>query len=203
MNHGEEGTTMGLVDRAKAILLTPGTEWPVVEQEQTTVSALYQSYIIPLAAIGPVAGFIRASIFGITIPFVNTTVRVSPMRGVASAIVSYALALVGVFVVAKVIDALAPSFGGQKNEMQALKLVTYASTASWLCAIFVAIPGLSVLSLLGLYSIYLFWTGLPVMMKNPRERNLGYCVVAAICVIVVMFVISAVTRAMTGTSVGV
>ena len=194
---------MGLMDRAKAILLTPGKEWPVVEQEQTTVAALYRSYIIPLAAIGPLAGFIRTSVFGITIPFVNTTIRVSPMRGVSSAIISYALALVGVFVVAKVIDALAPSFGGQKNEMQALKLVAYASTASWLCGIFLAIPGLSVLSILGLYGIYLFWTGLPVMMKNPQEKNLGYCVVAAICAIVIMFVISAVTTAVTRPSIGI
>jgi hypothetical protein len=194
---------MGLVDRAKAIMLTPGKEWPVIEQEQTSVAALYQGYIFPLAAIGPIASFIRLSVFGITVPFVNTTFRVSPMRGVASAIVSYVLALVGVFVVAKVIDALAPSFGGQKNEMQALKLVTYASTASWLCGIFVVIPGLSVLSILGLYSIYLFWTGLPVMMKNPQEKNLGYCVVAAICVIVIMFVISAVTTGITRPSIGI
>jgi hypothetical protein len=191
---------MGLVDRAKAILLTPSKEWPIIEQEQTTVAALYQTYIIPLAAIGPVAGFLRTSVFGITVPFVNTTFRVSPVRGAMSAIVSYALGLAAVFIVAKVIDALAPSFGGQKNEMQALKLVTYASTASWLCAIFVAIPGLSLLSILGLYSIYLFWTGLPVMMKNPQDRNLGYCVVAAICVIVIMFVISAVASAVTGAS---
>ena len=193
---------MGLVDRAKAILLTPGKEWPVIEQEQTTAAALYQSYIIPLAAIGPIASFIRTVVFGVTIPFVGTTIRVSPMRGVWSAIVTYVLTLVGVFVVARVIDALAPTFGGQKDRMQALKLVTYASTASWVCGIFFAIPGLSVLSIAGLYSIYLFWTGLPVMMKNPQEKNLGYCVVAAICVIVIMFVISAVTTTITRPGIG-
>jgi hypothetical protein len=193
---------MGLIDRAKAILLSPGKEWPVIEPEQTTVAALYGSYIIPLAAIGPIASFIRFSVFGITVPFVNTTIRVSPMRGVTSAVISYLLGLVGVYVVALVIDALAPTFGGQKNQMQALKLVAYASTASWLAAIFLIIPGLSVLSILGLYSIYLFWTGLPVMMKNPREKNLGYCVVAAICVIVIMFVISAVTTPITRPAIG-
>jgi hypothetical protein len=193
---------MGLVDRAKAILLTPGKEWPNIEQEQTTVGALYQTYILPLAAIGPIAGFIRTTVFGITVPFVNTTFRVSPARGVTSALVSYALALAGVFIVAKVIDALAPTFGGQKNEMQSLKLVTYASTASWLCGIFVAIPGLTALTILGLYSIYLFWTGLPVLMKNPPDRTLGYCVVAAICVIIIMFGISAVTNVITRPTIG-
>jgi hypothetical protein len=40
-------------------------------------------------------------------------------------------------------------------------------------------------------------------MKNPREKNLGYCVVAAICVIVIMFVISAVTTAVTRPSIGI
>jgi len=193
---------MGLVDRAKAIMLTPGKEWPVIEPEQTPAAALYGSYIIPLAAIGPIATFVRTVVFGVTIPFVNTTFRVSPMRGLSSAIISYVLGLVAVYIVALVIDALAPTFGGQKNQMQALKLVAYASTASWLCAIFFLIPGLSVLTILGLYSIYLFWTGLPVMMKNPKDKNLGYCVVAAICVIVIMFVVSAVTTAITGATYG-
>jgi hypothetical protein len=193
---------MGLVDRAKAILLTPKKEWPVIEPEQTTVAALYTGYIIPLAAIGPIASFIRWSVFGVTVPFVNTTIRLSPARGLSSAVVSYALGLAGVYITALVIDALAPTFGGQKNQLQALKLVAYASTASWLCGIFVAIPGLSLLAILGLYSIYLFWTGLPVMMKNPQDKNLGYCVVAAICVIVIMFVISAVTAGITRPTAG-
>lgn len=193
---------MGLVDRAKAIIIAPVKEWPVIEPEQTNAAALYRSYIIPLAAIGPIATFIRMVVFGITVPFLNTTIRVSPMRGLSTAIVSYVLGLAGVYIAALVIDALAPSFDGQKNQMQALKLVAYASTASWLCGIFFVIPGLGILSILGLYSIYLFWTGLPVMMKNPQGKNLGYCVVAAICVILIMFVVSAVTTAITGTTYG-
>ena len=47
-----------LIDRVKAILLTPTTEWPVIAAEPETTSGLYTKYIMILAAIGPIAMFL-------------------------------------------------------------------------------------------------------------------------------------------------
>jgi len=180
---------MALMDRVKKILLQPKQEWPVIEAEQATVGGLYTGYIIPLAAIGPIASLIGWSAFGMRIPFVGS-MRIPIGVGVRNAVVVYVLGLVGVFVLALIIDALAPTFGGQKNQIQALKVAAYSYTAAWVGGIFSLIPALAILGLLaGLYSLYLLYLGLPILMKAPQEKAVGYTVVVIIVAIVLYFVI--------------
>src|SRR5436305_623444 len=111
---------MNLVDRVKRILLSPKTEWEVIDVEPTTPAALYTGYIAPLAAIGPIARMIGFSVFGITMPFIGTY-RVPFGSALTSAIVGFVLTLVGTYLLALIIDALAPTFNGQRNQVQALK----------------------------------------------------------------------------------
>ena len=183
---------MDIVARAKAIMLTPKTEWPVIEHEPGDPAYLFSNYVAILAAIPAVCGFIGASIIGISVPIVGT-VRVGIVSGIASALVQYVLAFVMVYVMALIIDALAPSFNGQKNFNNALKLVVYSYTAAWLGGVFSLIPAISILGLLcGLYSLYLLYLGIPVLMKSPEDKSLVYTVVAVVCAIVVSIVIGAI-----------
>jgi hypothetical protein len=190
---------MSLVDRAKRLLLTPAAEWQVIDAEPTTPAALYSQYIVPLAAIGPIARVIGFALIGIHVPFSGVTYRTPIGRALIGAVVSYLLALAGVYVMALIIDALAPSFGGTANRIQALKVAAYSSTAAWLAAIFAIVPGLSILGILGLYSIYLLYVGLPILMKSPPEKAGAYTVVVILVAIVLFFVIGLVgSRMMMG-----
>jgi len=185
---------MDLVERAKRILLQPGQEWQAINTETTTTADLYKSYIAPLAAIGPVASIIGMSVVGVSVPFFGMY-RVPFGTAISHAVVSYVLTLAGVYVLALIIDALAPTFAGQKNDIQALKLATYASTAAWLAGVFTLIPMLSILGVLGLYSLYLLYLGLPILMKAPQEKALAYTAVVVVAAIVVFAVISVVAGA--------
>lgn len=179
---------MALVDRVKNILLTPKTEWEVIDAEPTTVADLYKGYIIPLAAIGPVAQAIGSAVFGYTVPFLGTY-RTPVGSAITGAIVTYVLTLAMVYVLALLIDALAPTFNGTKNQIQALKVAAYSLTASWLAGIFAIIPMLGILGILGLYSLYLLYLGLPVLMKSPKEKALAYTAVVIIAGIVLFMLI--------------
>jgi hypothetical protein len=179
---------MALVDRVKNILLTPRTEWEVIDAEPTTVADLYKGYILPLAAIGPVAQAIGFSVFGMPVPFLGTY-RTPVATAVTQAVVTYVLTLVAVFVLALIIDALAPTFNGTPNRIQALKVAAYSYTASWVAGIFMLIPALSLLSILGLYSLYLLYLGLPILMKAPKEKALAYTAVVVIAGIVLFMLI--------------
>lgn len=177
-----------LVARAQAILLRPSAEWRTIETEKTDTATLYKSYIAPIAAIGPIATFIGTTVFGQSIPFVGT-VRVAVPTALVQAVISFAFALLAPYVLAFIIDALAPTFGATANRGQALKVAAYSSTASWLAGIFALVPALSILGLLGLYSLYLLYLGLPVLMKAPAEKAVTYtaaCVVAAIVIFLVL-----------------
>jgi len=180
---------MNIIDRVKAILLRPVSTWAVIEAEPATPAGLYRNYLVWLAAIPAVCGFIGMSVFGISVP--GVTVRVPLMMGLVNMVVSYVLSLAGVYVLALIVDALAPSFGGTRSPIQALKLAVYASTAALVGGVFSLIPLLAVLGLLAaLYSVYLIYTGLPVLMKNPPGKSLLYTVVVVLAGIVVSLVIA-------------
>jgi hypothetical protein len=178
---------MNLVERVKRILLSPKTEWEVIDAEPATPGALYTGYIMPLAAIGPIAQLIGYSAFGITVPFMGTY-RVPIGSALTSAIVSYVLTLIATYVLALIIDALAPTFNGQRNQIQALKVAAYSSTASWVAGVFALIPGLRLLTILGLYSLYLLYLGLPILMKSPREKALAYTGLVVLAAIVLFLI---------------
>lgn len=189
-----------LIARARAILVSPRTEWPVIAAEAETVAGLYKNYILVLAAIPAVAGFIKMAIFGYGA--MGITIRVPFGSALASAIVSYVLSLVLVYVVALIVDAVAPNFGGQKSPIQALKVVAYAYTASWVAGIGLLIPWLGWLIALagGIYAIYLLYLGLPVLMRAPQEKAGAYTAVTVIIALVLGWIIGLVVAGMTGTA---
>ena len=188
---------MDIVERVKAILLKPAETWPVIEQEATDIGRIYKEYLLILAAIPAVAGFIGMSLIGFG--GFGMSFRVPLLAGLGNMVVSYVLSLVMVFVMSLIANALAPTFGGEKNALNALKLMAYGSTAAMVGGIFSLLPMLSMLGLLAaLYSIYLIYTGIPVLMKAPEEKAVGYTAVLIVCGIVASLVVGAVSALFTG-----
>jgi Yip1 domain len=180
---------MNLVERAKRLLLTPAAEWQAIDAEATTLGELYTRYVMPLAAIGPIARLIGFSLIGFHPPLTGVVYRTPIGRGLVGAVVSWLLALVGVFVLGMIIDMLAPTFGGTQHRMQAMKVAAYSSTAAWLAGVFAVLPGLAILGILGLYSIYLLYVGLPILMKAPAEKAGAYTVVVILVAIVLFMLV--------------
>lgn len=188
-----------LVARAKAILLTPKTEWPVIAGEPATTGDLYKNYIVILAAIPAVFTFLKMSLIGVSVPFAGT-VRLGIGTGLSSMVMGYVLSLATVWVMAAIIDALAPTFGGQRDGTQALKTVAYAYTASWIAGVGQILPFLAFLISLagGIYSIYLLYLGLPHTMKCPPDKAAGYTAVSIVIAIVLNLIFAMIVGSVTG-----
>ncbi len=182
---------MNLVERAKSLILTPAAEWDKISTEPHTVQELYTGWIMILAAIPAIAGFIGSSIVGVGA--FGYSYRVPIVNGIAHTIASYLLSLGTVYVFALIIDGLAPTFGGEKNFGQAFKVAAFTPVASWLAGIFHLLPALSILSILGLYSLYLLYVGLPRLMKSPPEKAVAYTAVVVVIAIVISIVVGLVT----------
>jgi hypothetical protein len=120
------------------------------------------------------------------------TYRAPIGSAITHAVVTYVLTLAGTYVLALIIDALAPTFNGQRSQIQALKLAAYSFTAGWVAGIFALVPVLGFLAVLGLYSLYLLYLGLPVLMKTPRDKALIYTAVVIIAAIVLWLVVETV-----------
>ena len=178
---------MNLVERVKGIILSPKTEWPVVAGESGDTSYLFSNYVAILAAIPAVCGFIGRLVIGGSV-----------IRALIGAVVGYLLAFVGVYIVAWVINLLAPTFASQKDLPSALKVTVYSATPSWLVGVFLLIPALGFLRILGLYSLYLLYLGPPPLMKTPPEKVIWYTIVSIVCTIIVWIVLISVITAVLG-----
>ena len=181
---------MSLVQRAKNICITPKTEWPVIAAEPESTGGLIAGYVAPLALISPIFAFISASLIGHSLPFLGNF-KTPIVLGLTVAVATFVFAIIGVFIVALIVNALAPSFGGEKNSGQALKVVAYSYTPAWIAGVFHIIPGGTLLVVLAsLYGLYLLYLGLPALMKCPADKAVGYTVVTVICAIVVSIVLA-------------
>jgi len=166
---------MWLIERVKAIILSPRTEWPVIEQEPSTLGSLLIHYVAILAAIPEVAHFIGQSLIGGYAPIGPNLLR---------ALIVYLVTFAMVYIIAGVIDLLAPRFGAKKNFPNAVKLSVYSHTPLWLAGIFLLVPGLSFLLILGLYGVYLLQVGLPLLMGVPEDRALRYAITVTACALI-------------------
>jgi uncharacterized membrane protein len=183
---------MDIKTRVKNILLTPKTEWPAIEAEPTPTGTVVTSYVIPLAAIGAIAGFVGGSLVGTTVPFLGTY-RVPITTGLVGAVVAFCFAVLGVFILAFVINALAPTFGAQKDSNKAFKVAVYSYTPAWIAGVLQILPGLTVLAIIGaLYGLYLLYLGLPALMKAPQDKAVAYTAVVVVCAIVASVVMMAI-----------
>jgi hypothetical protein len=189
---------MNLQERVQRILVQPKTEWPVIEAEQTDVPTLYKSYIAPLAAIGPICTLLGMMMIGMSVPLAGQ-IRWGLGYGLRVVIVQYIGMLIACFVAAVVFSELAPTFASRKDRVQALKLVAYAMTASWLAGVLNLIPFLAFLGIIAaLYSLYTLYVGLPVMMKTPPDRVIPYFAVGFVVTLVANIVLFFILGALSG-----
>jgi len=181
----------GLIARVKDILLKPDETWDVIDQERPTIGSLYTGYVLLLAAIPAVCGLIASLVF--------VGGLLGPVWAVSMAILNYILGLAMVAVLALIIEALAPNFGGTKDRIQAFKVAAYAPTASWIAGVFVLIPLLGVLGLLAgaVYSLFLLYKGLPKLMKAPADKATSYFVVVLVVALVINLAIAGLVGSVT------
>lgn len=181
-----------ILARIKCLLLKPKEEWPVIAGERTSIGGLMLSYVAIIAAIPVLAQMIGMLLFGVSV--LGVTYRPPIMTTLTTALGQYVLSLIAVGIVAVMIDVLAPKFGGRRNLTQAFKVAAYGSTAAWLAGATALAPAISFLAILGAYSLYLIYLGLPVLMETPREKSLAYTAVVVILAGLLFVIAGAVTR---------
>lgn len=188
---------MNLIERIKNIIITPKTEWEKISGEEQSLSSVLTSYVVPLALAGAVCAFIGYGFIGIDYGFF----RMKGMDwGLKMAIIQIISAVIGVVVTAFVVDALAPSFGSEKNLNKSAQLVAYGYTPAFIGALFTILPVIAILgSLFGLYGIYLMYLGLGPIKKTPEDKKVVYLVITIVVLIVVYIVLSLILGSILGT----
>lgn len=169
-------------------MLAPNKEWDVINGEEPNTPGIITGYVLPLAGAAAVASFIGYALVGFNVGF---GIRMKGFDwGLYHGVSALASGILTVFVAAFIIDALAPSFGSEKNMGRSVQLVAYSWTPGFVAGLAMILPSLAILSIVGIiYGLYLLYVGLPKLKKTPTDKLVGYFVVSLITIIVVYFVL--------------
>jgi len=191
---------MNLIERVKNIIVTPKTEWETISGEDQNLASVITTYIVPLAIVGAVCTFIGYGFIGVSVGFFKMK---GIEWGIKMAIIQLVSVLIGAVVTTYVVDALAPSFGSEKNINKSAQIVAYSYTPSLVGAFLTIFPVISILgSLFGLYGIYLVYLGLGPMKKTPDDKKVIYMIVTFVVLIVISMIVGTILSAILGTNVG-
>ena len=186
---------MSLVDRAKNILLKPIPEWDVIASESASVGGLFTGYAIPLMCLPIIGTAVAVGLLGIGAGGFAAlgmgTIGIVAALGMG--VVGFLLGLVVLYAMSFIINAVSPSFNGKSDLTQATKLMTYASTPSWIAGLITPFLGPvgGLLSLAAIaYVVYLIYTGIRPVLAIPQEKVAGFTVVTILIYIVLSFVIT-------------
>ena len=189
---------LNLKSRILNILTKPKEEWPAIANESTDVVTLYKEYVAPLSAIPAICGFLGMTMIGVPVPSMGN-IRTPIGSAFTELVVGYILALLATYLAALVVNKLAPTFQSGGGIVAALKMVAFSSTAVWVTGIVRVVPALGALLLLAaLYGIYLFYLGLPSVMKTPADKVIPYTIVCAVVIVVISVVLTSVAGVFTG-----
>ncbi len=183
---------MSIFNRARDIIIHPRETWQVIKDETVTNKNLFVNYAAPLALIPAVVSLISLTLIGIRLPD-GAVIRAPFIEALIGGVAGYALHLVALFLGAWVVKMLAPLFQAKADLNLALKVVVFSMTPVWVVGLFSLAPGLSLLSILGLYGIYLLSLGLGTIVDTPPKKVALY----TISVLLVSFLLTAVLSVLT------
>jgi hypothetical protein len=168
------------------MLFHPVAEWRSIDEEKGTMRSVLVGFVLPMALIPAVCSFIGYGFVGAE----GLLFRVGGLYwGTAMAIDSLITSLSVYLLGSWLVDRLAPAFGGEKDLGRSAQLVAYAYTPAWLAGIFYLLPMVQELVVLGLYGVYLFYLGSPVMKRVADNQRIAFTISSAIMLIIIRFVV--------------
>lgn len=186
-----------ILSRAYGLLREPKKEWAQIRGEETNIPSIMLGYVAPLAAIPPICGLIGAYAFGFT--YAGVDIRPPLDQALVGALVSFVASVAMVFFLGLLINATAEQFDGDRNDLGAQKVAAYSMTPAFLSGVFSLWPQAWWLSLFAIAaSVFLIYRGLPILMKAPEDRALGYTATVSIAGLVAFIVLFSLSNCVTG-----
>jgi hypothetical protein len=176
----------------------PKDEWQTIEKRHE--SLMYSLvHILVVALIPSICGYYAAAHIGWTIG-VGDPIKISQSSAQVMAVAMYAALIGGVFALAYLIQWMAKTFDSKPSFIQSLELAAYTATPMLMVGITALFPVLWFVALAGLaavsYSVYLLYSGVPIMMNIPEEKGFIYSSSVVTCGLVLLVAIMALSAIM-------
>ncbi len=186
-----------LIQRAKALILTPKQSWEIIKNEETKIIELFKAYVIPLALIPAVASFIGYGLIGINLGGFGRIALID--WGVSMAVQSFISTLLSVLIISLVIAKLAPKYNCEVSLDKAARLVGYAFTPALVSGVFYIFPSFSIMAMIGaLYTLYVLYLGFPIITEVSEAKKSNYMLISILASIGVFILVAIIMSSIFG-----
>ncbi|KLV03947.1 membrane protein [Photobacterium aquae] len=166
----------------------PKKEWTAIDKEHEGIQSSL-SHILLIALLPPIFAFISSVFIGWRIG-VGSPIFLTQNSAFAMSVAMYFALVGGVFALAYLIYWMSRTFGSTPTYTQALELAAYTATPLFMVSIAAIYPQIWFLMIIGLigiaYSVYLLYTGVPILMHIPEERGFIYASSIVTCGLVLL-----------------
>ncbi len=164
-----------LIQRVLDLLTDPRRTWRVIRAEPDRGRQLVGRYVLLLALIPCVCGFLGVIVFDNRFSFGD---RFS--FSLISAVFKLGIFVGSVLILGWLTDAMAPSFDANRSRNNAMKLAAYASTPVWVAGFVTLVPKLTALAVIAGfgYAIFIYRIGAQELLDCPKEKSLRFSISA-------------------------
>lgn len=194
---GIEGSfSVRLLSHTIGILTNPEKEWKAIRADRHSFFQVFVTHVPFLALIPTVAGYFGVTRVGFEVG--GHLAKLTPESAAVLSIVTYFALLVGVYCLGEFINWMARSYGVEGDEptrhYEGTALAVFITTPIFLASIVVLFPHpwltMAAVGIAGMYSIYLVFAGIPILMKMNKERAFLYaCAVLTVALVMMVTVL--------------
>jgi hypothetical protein len=147
------------------IIFTPVMGWNIITEENRTSNYLRNNLLFPILIIVSIAAFLGSLIF--------TNATLPAIYSVFTGIRFFLLFLIVAYLSALMLGEITKPLDLGKNFSVSFRLIVYSLTPLFLCQIVSQLfESLIFVNILGLYGMYIFWTGAEKMLNPPDYKKM-------------------------------
>ena len=172
------------------IIFNPEKEWGRIVSENKTTIFLRNNYLFPLILLVSISAIAGSLIF------INT--ELSPVYSLLIGLKSFLLLLITVYASSLIFSHITYPLDLGKDFKTSFRIIVYSITPFLLCEIISSIfESLLFLDILGLFGLYIFWTGTGKILTPPDYKKMPMLIATFVSIIGIYIVSDIILKMLT------
>jgi len=162
----------------KNIIFSPVKAWETIDSENKSVKIIRDNFLFPL--------IILVSITAIAGSLLFTNTELSPVYSIFTGIKWFLVFFVSIYLTSLILGEITFPLDLGKNFSVSFRLIAYSLAPFILCQVLSRLfESLLFVNVIGLYGLYIFWTGAEKLLNPPQYKKMPLLIAATITLAVV------------------
>ena len=155
------------------LIFNPVKFWETINSERTPASLVRNSFFFPVVTLVTLSAFIGSLLF--------TNAEMSPIYSVLFSVKCLVVLIISVYAASFMLGEITFPLDLGKDFNISFRMVVFSITPLLICQIISRLfESLLFVNIIGLYGLYIFWTGAEKMMNPPQYKKMPLLIAATV-----------------------